>query len=796
MKTTFKLLFAVVAIFALVLSCAKAELPEATDSSDFVEPLGEITISAILPESMTKVAFDPTFEGGKPTGLSLKWEEGDMLCVYDAADKDKYATLELAEESIGQKEGIFTGNVDFSAESYYVEVLNQGEVTDYATQTQPADGQTAALKYRAYATISDLTDGVVLENYTTPLAVTAKLPSTEVVANIQSVTIVASEAIFNGKKSITINIAEKGDAGDDGILHLFVNLPQESSAIPAGTNLLVKFHAPETEHTVYTRYVELGEAAFANGKLNTININASCSDIHAGLTSCDGTTEDKAYLIADKYQMQAMSGLMQLGSKRYFKMVADVDLNNEEWTPFNVADDKYTREVYFDGQDHTISNLRSTGSNYPGFAGVLNGTIKNVTFEGATIEANSKAGGVIGGYVGTTGVKGHCENVIINNSSVSGSKNIGSFVGIVGNASCTFMNCQVTGTTKVEQTSTASTGGFVGYDKSGAKYEGCIVSGTSVSGQDNVGGFVGQSAAGQYKDCESKGDVTASGRNVGGFVGNAEGAFTFDHCIYRGTKVESTYNDSEYIQVGGFCGGVTNAFTGKFTRCWITAGSLQTLVKSTNNKLAVGGFIGRVGTNVANDNTGIIEKCRIHRTQVEGGGYTGGFVGISYVNITECCTTDAGGMANVISNGNSVGGFAGYQQNNTISYCFNDLTKIEGAKYVGGFVGNAKNTDITESYVGEATLTGGSIVGAFIGTATNGKQIRCISWIMKDWYGANDKSSDESCHRKSDSDSNNYVATYAAKYSWDTTIWNVDDFSKSKSNSFHLRSTLSYTDNM
>ena len=740
MKKIFNSLLAILATSLAIISCAKSELP-ATDA-EFVKPLGKITVSAILPENMTKVAFDPAFEGGKPTGLSLTWEEGDLLCVYDAANKEKNATLELASESVGQKEGLFSGDVNFSAESYYVEVLNQGEVADYATQIQPADGQTAALKYRAYATTSNLTDGFILENYTTPLAITAKLPSSEVVAAVKSVTITASEAIFNGGKSITVNLDQKGDAGSDGILHLFVNLPQESSAINAGTNILVQFHAPETDHTVYTRYIELGDAAFANGKLNTININASCSDVHAGLTSCDGTTEDKAYLIADKYQMQAVNALLSADALTYIEFVNDVDLKDVVWT-------SKTAKVNLNGNNHTISNLTATG----GLFATLEGSVKNLVINNAKITASADNAGILANVAGN-GVS--LKHITVTNSIVNnGFDNNGGLVGC--------LNCGTIENVKVA---------------------------CSVSGQNNVGGFVGQTVAGQYIDCESKGEVTATGRNVGGFVGKAEGAFTFDHCIYRGTKVESSYNGTEWLHIGGFCGGVENAFIGEFTRCWLTASNLQTSVTSSENKQGIGGFIGRVGTNVATDNTGLIEKCRIHRTKVTGGGYAGGFVGISYVNITQCGVTDGGSMANVISNGNSVGGFAGYQQNNQISYCYNDLTKIEGVKYVGGFVGNAQNTTITESYVADAELSGTS-KGSFIGNAKNGRQERCISWITSAWYGANSGSTDSDCHSKDDKDDGKYVTTYAALYKWDTNIWNVD-FSQSKSNLFHLKSTVAY----
>ena len=220
MKRNFKMIFAAAAAFAMVLSCSKEENPTQENQSTDVD-LTSVTISATLPETMTKVSFTPSYDEGKPQSLALAWEAEDQLRVYNHDDRTQYADFAVAEESIGQKTGSFTGKI-FTAASYDIEIIN-GEV-GYAVQTQPADGETASLKYLASATgVTDL-KAVVFTEQSSVLAITALMPE-GAAAGVSSVELSASEAIFSTGKTLTIELDQKGDAGNDGILHLFAHLP-------------------------------------------------------------------------------------------------------------------------------------------------------------------------------------------------------------------------------------------------------------------------------------------------------------------------------------------------------------------------------------------------------------------------------------------------------------------------------------------------------------------------------------------------------------------------------------------
>jgi len=348
------------ALLALTFSCAKEEIN--------LTPAGSttpVTILASVADLTTKVDFTPVYDAtyGKPTSMSLTWADGDKLRVYNHDDRSQYSDFVLT-AGIGQKNGSFSGT-PVSASSYDVEIIN-GDV-DYGTQIQPSDGETSGLKY--LASISDITDlsTLVFDSFSSVLAITAQMPSTEVVAAIKSVELTASEAIFNGAKTLTITLTTPGDEGADGILHLFATLPQGTTAIPAGTTLLVQFNAPGTTHEVYTRYLELGAGSFTANKLNTININATQTDKHAGASTCDGSDASKAYLIGDKYQMAAIS---LSATKKYYKLVNDIDMEGFSWTSLN---SEGTGVIDLDGNGKTISKLGA-----PLFAD-LNGKVANLT---------------------------------------------------------------------------------------------------------------------------------------------------------------------------------------------------------------------------------------------------------------------------------------------------------------------------------------------------------------------------------------------------------------------------------
>lgn len=775
MKKNFNTFLAACAAFAMVFSCTKAENPVSgtQDGGNYVsEPLGQVTVSAVLSNPMTKVAFDPTVEGGKPTALALTWEAGDQLCVYDAANKENKATLELDAASIGQKTGIFTGNVNFSASSYYVEVLTAGEVADYAAQTQPADGQTKGLKYRAYANTANLTS-LEFVNYTTPLAITAMLPSTDVVAAVESVTITASEAIFNGGSTLTVNLSEKGDANGDGILHLYVNLPEENPAIAEGTSLLVKFNTPsKADHTVYTRYVELGAASFEAGKLNTININASESDVHAGAKGCTGA-EGSAYLVGDKYQMQAVNSLLSADALKYVQLVDDIDLKDVAWTSNAV-------NVNLNGNNHTISNYSSNN----GFFENLKGNVQDLKFDSAVLNVTNIAGlladvaenvivknvtitnstvistkGIVGGLFGQLN-SGTVEDVNVA-CTINGTQQLGGVVGLMQSGSLT--NCH---STETVDGNAYYLGGLVGIMDKGT-ITNCSASGnvTCASTSTNyvrTGGLVGQingTGKTEIKDSYATGDVDVYGRLVGGLIGYMAGNVEIDGCYALG-KVTSAYVGE--VNLGGLIGEM-NAGTVK--NSYYSLGSITSAGQHT------GGLIGRI------TGTSEITSCYSTGDVTCTNAYNGGFIGTMTDNVVvgQCYSTGAVKQTN---NANFNGGFIGQIQNATttdvtISNCYASGA-VSGKNYCGGFTGTlAGKVSITDCF-SCGTIAGGAYsASVFSGSVTKDKLTlnHFIGWNVSNrsyFYYGQQAALDGNYMGKDGT-----ISAKAKEFGWDETIWDL-----------------------
>lgn len=80
-----------------------------------------------------------------------------------------------------------------------------------------------------------------------------------------------------------------------------------------------------------------------------------------------------------------------------FKLTADIDLNNYEWTPIG---SKFTFNGTFDGQNHTVSNLKCTNSKKGGlFAEIINATVKDVTVSGSVSFNTDNESSILGGIV-------------------------------------------------------------------------------------------------------------------------------------------------------------------------------------------------------------------------------------------------------------------------------------------------------------------------------------------------------------------------------------------------------------
>ena len=165
-------------------------------------------------------------------------------------------------------------------------------------------------------------------------------------------------------------------------------------------------------------------------------------------------------------------------------LVNDIDLKNMAWAPIGQTGE--TQFVgTFDGQGHTIKNLNVVSANnnsYYGYGlfGWLNGTVKNLTVDGASVTASHYAG-VIAGY----NEFGYIENCTVKNATVTG-KHIDNegycgdkIGGIVG-----FLNAHSVKNCKVEKTTITAgrdAGQAIGCAQSGSTVENCTASDVSVT---------------------------------------------------------------------------------------------------------------------------------------------------------------------------------------------------------------------------------------------------------------------------------------------------------------------------
>ena len=190
----------------------------------------------------------------------------------------------------------------------------------------------------------------------------------------------------------------------------------------------------------------------------------------------------------------------------YAVLTANIDLNNEPWTPIGnyTAGNQIYYEGTFDGGGHTISGLNVTGEFvYAGLFGtVKDGTIKSLTVAGKVSPSNPQC--IVGGIVG------YASNAVIKNCS---------------------NHCSVTGRT------TSIIGGIAGFNSSGAIID-CYNVGTisGINYAEAIGGIVG-SNSGTISNCYNVGTVS-NDTSVGEIAGHNNG--TVENCYYlAGTNLNA-----------------------------------------------------------------------------------------------------------------------------------------------------------------------------------------------------------------------------------------------------------------
>jgi lysophospholipase L1-like esterase len=451
--------------------------------------------------------------------------------------------------------------------------------------------------------------------------------------------------------------------------------------------------------------------------------------------------------------------------KFYACLIADVDASGITWTPLNAGGSFY-KAIDFDGKGHVISNLKVSGT-YASFAGVLYGNVRNVTFSNATVNGGSTKCGVVAGFLGTNGLPGSCENVVVTGSTVTGTSYVGGFAGqtrstgsITGcrveNSTLTstsyiagftayvdlgsndkyevpaiFKDCHVSDVT-INQNNTAGgdvyTAGFAGFTSYGSSFIDCSVKATIIADKNasadktlnDVGGFLGRSASTMGPTCINSHvlagtTVTAKAARVGGFVGYSEVASTYNVC----SSAAEITNSGNYT--GGFAGYACGS--SMFKEC--SASGNVTGAQQT------GGFVGYAENAGFTDSK--FEKGTVTSTYTGKTAQTAGFCGYATkgVSFTGCLVENVTVSA---PTGQRIGGFAGQlgasyaaSNNITLSQCGVKETSVTGGTNTGGFVG-VQYDDIDRSYVSGGTVTAkANQCGGFSAYVQNGGLTDCYT---------------------------------------------------------------------
>lgn len=561
---------------------------------------------------------------------------------------------------------------------YSTDNINVVEGEDIIIENITLQRPMAIVRVRLNCGVDDKAYGEKVSSIEMRLSASMPLTGQFKVTTSGSVDIVTPMNYVEATYDLSTTLIAIGDATCNSVY--FVTLPV---TIPSGT---------EITFTIETQNYSGGDAivrtvtaesnmALQAGKVNVIDLKVRDKDVPEPPRYAGGTGEEgDPWLIATPEHLLHMAEDLTDTETKYFKMIEDVDMDGIEWVAPNNSD-SFGKSIFFDGNDKTISNLTvGSGAAYPSFIGVLNGTIKNLVFDGAEITGGSNCAGVLAGYIGSasTGVTGTCSGITVKNSSVSGSKKgLGGMAGMLSKLSAPITDCHVINTTV---TSTADrVGGLAGQLEKTFLVSGCTAENVTVSGSINIGGLVGV-LYGDATDCTSSGSISS---------------------------INTTSNTD--IGLGGLAGYFEN---GKISKC-----SSSVSINQTTNGRDIGGLVGKMlaATIEKSFATGNVKGMQRN---------VGGLVGLVTLASNKAVISDCYCTGSVNANAYG-GGLLGLYEKGTmeISRCY-ATGAVSGGFAMGGligFTGNAKdfkleksaawNSAVTASSYGQTNWSSGAVIG-------------------------------------------------------------------------------------
>ena len=301
-----------------------------------------------------------------------------------------------------------------------------------------------------------------------------------------------------GEYPVTFTVLVKYDGSTETYSRTFNDIPVRRNAL---TTLSGNFFTAGAEITVNV------EDDFE--KQNVV-------DYTKQIDKWDGTIEevseiDGVYTVTKASQLAWIISSGKNFRNKVIRLANNLDLDNIEWLSNNYS------EVFcgtFDGQGHTIYNLKSTRDLGHGlFRRVYEGTVKNLNISQAYISNDNS---VIGVICGDISMDSNIENCSVIDSEISGGSWVGGICGRNGVGAVSIKNCRVENT-KITGGGGRSTGGICGNIlAAGSIIDGCFVSNSYITG---AGGICGYSYGGKIINCNVENSLVIGEDDVDDIVG-------------------------------------------------------------------------------------------------------------------------------------------------------------------------------------------------------------------------------------------------------------------------------------
>ena len=283
-----------------------------------------------------------------------------------------------------------------------------------------------------------------------------------------------------------------------------------------------------------------------------------CTDTEAG-------TETNPYIMTCKEDFLKLRELVNSATTnsfagKYFKLMNDVNFNNDEDHPFGLPiayDDAKPFSGIFDGQNHTLSNIyfapNQIGESVKGdslalFSRVTEGTIKNLKISNVIVKGTGqRATGLVARLSGGT-----LENIEILSGNIEGTTECAGLVGCIvhDTQKAVIKNCVNRANIKSTGNAYPCLGGILGATVNGLdgdfEVDGCanygLIDATKAETLGYSGGVIGLTRVfksgtthtGDIKNNKNFGNVTSSKGQIGGIVG-----------VLRAGLVEHCYQSNE-----------------------------------------------------------------------------------------------------------------------------------------------------------------------------------------------------------------------------------------------------------